>query len=89
MRSLYTIGFLYIGVSLYALLIKPAPEMAPTTTAVADFGGDAGPSLRAEAASAILGDVDELVGLDAQRQNEAPKKRGAQECLLGYPRGPT
>ncbi len=42
MRSLYTIGFLYIGVSLYALLIKPAPEMTPITTRVADFEGDAG-----------------------------------------------
>ena len=30
-----------------------------------------GPSLRAEAASAILGDVDELVGLDAEEAGEA------------------
>ena len=44
MRSLYTIAFLYIGVSAYAILAGPAlvPPMAMAGTSVADFDGTAG-----------------------------------------------
>ncbi len=94
MRSLYTIGFVYIGVSLYALLTKPAPEMTPTTTAVADFGGDAGqwfqavkPYCNSVEAEMIhkrvpLPDTDEAPGFSAACYALAGKVDRARDVIL-------